>query len=42
MTCDCKGAKHGFLVLNRMEYADEVAVLCLKCGKLWRLKDERR
>ena len=37
--CDCSEAKLGFIELNRKGMAAEVGVLCLRCERLWMLKD---
>jgi hypothetical protein len=37
--CDCNEAKLGFLELNRKGMGNEVGVLCLRCERLWMLKD---
>jgi primosomal protein N' len=38
MKCNCQKAKEAYLILNRAGYAKDVAVLCLRCEKIWKVR----
>lgn len=39
MTCNCEQAKSAYIVINRAGLSTNTAVICLKCGKVWHIKD---
>lgn len=35
MKCKCNEAKQLYLIANRMNLADGIGIMCLRCEKIW-------
>ncbi len=40
MTCTCNEAKIAYITLNRLNLATNIGILCLKCEKIWTIKEK--